>query len=69
MAELIARSRRYAGPDSRPDKGIVRRLAVEVELEDTLPGMHVASKLVRQSIEPPGAMPHGRNRRVSEHKV
>jgi hypothetical protein len=34
-----------------------------------LPGMHVASKLVRQSIEPPGAMPHGRNRRVSEHKV
>jgi hypothetical protein len=67
IADVMARSSRYEGPDSRLNMGIVRRCpSLEGWMTLALAGVHVPLKLDKQSIGPPGAMPKGSNYRILE---
>lgn len=64
MAEVMARSRRYAGPSSRWNMGIIRQ-GLSLEGWAILAGgAQVPMKFATQSRGPPGAMPEGSSYRV-----
>jgi len=57
MADVMARNRRYAGPTSRWNMGIVIRRCLSLEEgSDALAGVHAPLKFATQSRGPPGSM-------------